>query len=553
MPKALPLRAAICGVTLALLSTAQATTYFVAPNGSDAANGTSSDIPLKTIQKAVERAGPGDSVLIRAGTYREEIEVKNGGTADKPLTIAGYKDELPVLKGSDIVTGWERHSEGIWKKTGWSINSQQVFVDFDERKPLPSLQQIGMPSRFYKAFEYPKPVGKGIEDLGPGSFYYDPAASTLYIRLADGSDPNRHQIEVSTRKSLLRVTKPYVHLKGLAFRHSSVSAFMQQGGAVSLASYNVMEDCDVQWVDFAGVNLGYQTEGVQVIGSNISNNGDSGINAPGSYGFRIAGNTLANNNTRGFNPLWHAGGLKATTKAYGVVERNEVAGNNGSGIWFDYANGGQPIIVRNNFVHDNGPVDSAIFFEVSNNGQIYNNVLSNNARRGVYLSGADNTHVYNNTIYATKGYAGIELGGLPRNGATLTNNRVYNNIISHGSTRYDLIIMPPNGTSIAANQSDYNNIFRPNEPIRLSSKGNFTDLSAWQGATSMDSRSISADPRYVAPATPTSVANLEVRPDSPVRNAGKTPDEDAASDPAPKAAAGRGAFSMGASGFKPGK
>lgn len=524
---------------------AAAKNFYVAPNGSDLANGDAIEMPLKTVQKAVERAGAGDTVFLRAGEYRESVRVPNGGAQGQPLLIAAYRDEAAIIKGSDVVTGWENAGGGLWKKTGWNINSQQVFVDFDEARQSRPLQQIGMPSRFYRAFEYPKPVGTGVQDMGPGSFYYDAAAATLYVRLADGSDPNRHRIEVSTRKTLFHADKPYVNLQGLRFRHSSVSAFAQQGGAVEVGPESVMDRCDVQWTDFAGVNLGLKQTGVRIVNSNISNNGNSGINAPATLGFVISKVTLNGNNYRGFNPLWHAGGIKATTKAWGTVEKSEVAGNRGSGIWFDYANGDEPIIVRDNYIHDNGPVDSAIFFEVSSNGQIYNNVIANNERRGIYISGSDNTRVYNNTIYATKGYAGIELGGLPRDGATLTRNRVYNNIISNGQTRYDLIIMPPNGASIASNESDYNNIFRPGEPIRLSSAGNYTDLAAWQKATRMDARSLSADPHFVAPGSPRAAADLEVKPDSPAARGGTQPEAAADQGAAPQARAG-GAYAMGA-------
>jgi parallel beta-helix repeat protein len=495
-------------------------TWYVAPNGSDTAAGTAAEAPLQSVQRAVQRAAPGDTILLRAGTYREQIEVNKGGSADKPLTIGAYKAEIPVLKGSDLVTGWEPHQGAIWKKTGWSVNSQQVFADFDQSDPVRPLQQIGMPSPFYKAFEYPKPVGTGLADMRPGSFFYDAAAKTLYVWLFDGSDPNRHQMEVSTRRSILRITAPYVTLHGLSFRHSNVSGFAQQGAAVELGANSVMEACDVQWTDFAGVILGYKQAGAQVIDSNISNNGNSGLNGPASYGFRVSGVTLTGNNYRNFNPLWHGGGLKATTQAHGIVERSEVARNNGSGIWFDYANGGEPIIIRNNYIHDNGPVDSAIFFEVSRNGQIYNNVLANNARRGIYISGSNDTKVYNNTIFATRDYAGIELGGVPRQGATLTGNQVFNNIISHGSTRYDLIIAPPLAGTVAGNESDYNDIYRPNEPIRLTSGNSYPDLAKWRGSTGHDARSISADPRFVS-ATPGSAGDLSVQPGSPVLGAGR--------------------------------
>jgi parallel beta-helix repeat protein len=543
-----PLRTATAHLAALLLcaigAAAQAATYYVAPGGSDSASGTSAGSAFKTIQNAVGRAQPGDEIQIRAGTYRESVEVKNGGAAGRPLVIRGYGREMPVIKGSDVVKDWEKADANTWKKTGWSVNSQQVFVDFDQH-PGPPLTQIGMPSRFYHVFEYPKPTGQGLPDLMPGSFFYDPGASTLYIRLVDNADPNRHTIEASTRASLLRLAAPYVRVQGIAFRHSNVSAVSQQGGAVLLSSSSVLDHCDVQWTDFAGVNLGLNTTGVQVTDSNISHNGDSGINAPGSFAFRIAGNTITGNNYRNFNPLWHAGGIKATTKAYGTVEHNEVAGNTGSGIWFDYSNGGQPLVIRDNFVHDNGPVDAAIMLEVSNNARVYNNVIANNSRRGIYISGSDNVHAYNNTIYGTKSYAGIELGGMPRQGATLTGNRVYNNIISNGDSRYDLIIAPDNGTSITGNHSDYNNIYRPNAPIHLTSGNSYTDLRAWQGATHMDEKSISADPKFVAPGDSGHV-DLDLKPDSPAARAGRAPDDPVEGTRAAKS--GDGGYRLGASG-----
>ena len=497
-PVWLMLQATLVFALLFLLAPAAwSATYYVANNGNDAASGTTLTTPFKTIQKAMNTAVAGDTVYVRGGTYREEVNVfRGGGSAGKYVSVFAYNNETPVIKGSDLVTGWVKHSGNIWKKTGWTVNSQQVF---DGSRDGPSLQQIGMPSRFYTSYTYPKQVGSGLSSMIPGSFYYDAAATTLYIWLADGSDPNTKPIEVSTRRRLFFMGRPYIHLKGFAFRHSSASAFGEQGSAVELSSYSIIENSDIQYVDFSGLGMGYQQTGALAINCNVSNNGNSGINAPASYDFRVSHCRMNNNNTRNFELLWHAGGFKAATDAYGVVEYSEAGNNNGSGIWFDYANSGKPIVIKNNYVHDNGPKDSAIFFEVSTNGLIYNNVIVNNERRGIYLSAADNTRVYNNTIVGTKTYAGIEVGGMPRSGATLTNNAVYNNVISNGTTNYDLVIAPANGSSIAGNSSDYNNIYRASGSIKMTSGTNYTDLAAWRKATKMDEHSISADPKFVVP------------------------------------------------------
>ena len=488
--------AAVTVLSYLSVNAAEAATYYVAPTGSDAASGLSLTSPFATVNKAVNKAVAGDTVLIRGGTYREEVNVTNGGGAEgNYVTVSAYGTEMPVMKGSDIVTGWVQHSGAIWKRTGWAVNSQQVFVDFDARPGKP-LQQIGMPGKSYTTFEYNAAVGTGLSSMSAGSFFYDPAATTLYVWLPDGSDPNGHAMEVSTRRRIFYMAKPYIKVKGLSFRHTNLSAFAQQGAAVELSSNSIMDTCDIQWADFAGLSMGYQQNNAQVYNSNISNNGDSGINAAASSNFKVIGNKMLGNNYRNFNPLWHAGGLKAAAKSYGTVESNEVGGNKGSGVWFDYSNSGGQIIVRNNYIHDNGPKEAAIFMEVSTNGLIYNNVLVNNQRRGIYISGSSDMQVLNNTVVGTAGYAGVEVNGMPRDGATLTNNTIFNNIISGSTGLYDLLIAQANGTTIANNRSNYNNIYRAGQALKLTYGPTYATLAAWTTATGFDKNSISADSAF---------------------------------------------------------
>lgn len=496
-----------------------ATTYYVSTSGNDNNSGTSTSYPLRTIQRGFNKAVAGDTINVRGGTYREEVSVyTGGGSAGKYVTLQAYGSEKPVLKGSVLVTGWTLHSGKIWKKTNWAYNSQQVFVDL---KDGPSLKQIGMPSGYYSTYEYPKPLGSGVSNMVAGSFFYNKSQKVLYVWLPDGSNPNNHQIEASTKRRILFLSKPYIYIKNITFRHSSSSAFIKQGSAVELSSNSVMDHCDIQYTDFAGVSMGYLQTGAQIINSNISNNGDSGINMPASYNFRVAGNKISNNNTRNFYQFWHAGGIKAASKSYGKVEFNEVANNNGSGVWFDYANGGSQIIIRNNYIHNNGPVEAAIFMEASKNGLIYNNVITNNERRGIYISASNGMKVYNNTIYGTKTHAAVEVNGMPRSGQTLTGNSVYNNIISNTSGKFDINIAKPNGSSIANNTSNYNVIYRSSgSPQMMWGSSIYTSLLNWSKATSQDKNSQIANPLFANPSSSSAASNWSVKSSSPAVNKG---------------------------------
>jgi parallel beta-helix repeat protein len=310
---------------------------------------------------------------------------------------------------------------------------------------------------------------------------------------------------------------PYIHVKGLRFRHSNVSAHTQQGAAIELSSHSTIEQCDVQYMDFAGIGFGYLRDNGRVLDCIVNNNGSSGINAVSARNFLVRNTKMMYNNTRNFNSNWHAGGFKAASNTYGTVEHSVAGYNKGPGIWFDYAGGGMPITIRNNYVHDNGRGEGAIFLEVSSNGLVYNNVVARNRARGIYISASSNSRVYNNTVYGTTERAGIEVAGMPRGSATLKNNVIHNNIISHGTSAYDLYFAPPNGSTIAGNRSDRNLFYRTGAII-LRQGNTYNNLTAWKAATGNDGNSRTGNPMFVNPAL--GATGLAVATGSPAINWG---------------------------------
>ena len=55
--------------------------FYVGPGGDDTHPGTEAQ-PLATIQAAANKLQPGDTLLIRGGTYRETVTFPRSGTAD---------------------------------------------------------------------------------------------------------------------------------------------------------------------------------------------------------------------------------------------------------------------------------------------------------------------------------------------------------------------------------------------------------------------------------------------------------------------------------------
>lgn len=435
----------------------------VAPAGSDLNTGINPNLPLATVSKAISIAGPGDVINLHSGIYREAITATSGGgQPGSPLLIRALPGALPIVTASDPVTDWTHHQGAIWKISNWTVNSQQVFCD---SQPL---QQIGMinsnnpedlarilPSR-----------GNGVPDMFPGSFHYDPSATTLYVYLPAGGNPNYHNLEVSIRPWAMKLTIPHVVIQDISFRHSNYTQWYvapSQAAVVHTGPDSILERCDIQWGDFGGVLLQNRS---QALNCNISNNGAVGIGAS-RYDYipvrdiRVKGCVLSGNNYRGFSNSFHTGGVKLIPDISGIIEENHISDNAGPGVWIDWCRNGDEIIVRNNYIRRNERV--GLMFEGSTNCIAYNNLITDSNGIGIYLSGSIKTRIYNNTISKSTGYSSMLLSNHSSGRSDLSDIVIANNIIADNTTIYDFIApssSAPNGTVLYS--SDFNNYYRSN-------------------------------------------------------------------------------------------
>ena len=114
---------------LAVSLPVHATEYYVAANGSDHNDGTSSSAPFKTISKLNTLVlKPGDKILFRRGdTFRGQLNIKQSGTSAKPISITSYgHGPLAVILGSEYVNNWSPYKGRIYKAT-WNVNPVMVF------------------------------------------------------------------------------------------------------------------------------------------------------------------------------------------------------------------------------------------------------------------------------------------------------------------------------------------------------------------------------------------------------------------------------------------
>jgi hypothetical protein len=54
-------------------------------------------------------AKPGETILLRAGVYREALRPTSDG-----VTVRAMKGEVVTISGADLIEGWRRETDGSW-------------------------------------------------------------------------------------------------------------------------------------------------------------------------------------------------------------------------------------------------------------------------------------------------------------------------------------------------------------------------------------------------------------------------------------------------------
>jgi hypothetical protein len=486
----------------------------------DGASGVASDtnpgttaLPLKTISAALDKAQAGDTIWIGSHVYRETLDLPRSGTdAAHPISLCASAGAQVHIRGSDVVTGWSLHAGATWKRTGWPTTSQQVFID-----GIP-LQQIGpsspLHSQSYGGKPILPPIGTNLGDMTAGSFWYDDAGQVLYVWLADGSAPGGHLVEASVRPFIIPfVARDFIRLHGLHFAHSNTTATDCPCGMVVVqGTYWVVAGCTFSYADFGGMQIVGEKHqfiansfnhngcmGIGLSGSDAAHNGDVWPNRP-PQDILLQGNETSFNNYRGFFTGWAGGGIKIIPSARSVTLLNHRANNNdGPGMWVD--GWGKDVRILNSVAMDNtGP---GIFYEISDDGIIANNLVVRSAEQGIYVSASSHVAVFNNTVVDS--WAGIVVHGEPRpDHPLLQDNLVINNLVS-GSTWVDLVIYVGQGAS--NNRSDYNLYHRSSGGVRISWTPSWgydlthTSLTSFTADTGNDAHSLATGPMFAAPSS----------------------------------------------------
>jgi hypothetical protein len=176
------------------------TTYYVSNSGSDAANGTSPATAWQTVAKVdAAQFNPGDQILFqRGGQWREALAI-NGqrGSVGDPIIFGAYGDPSqpkPLLIGSNLL------NDGAFVQysgTTYSYSSPTalnwVYNNHTFTRSAYAATRSTSPPTLLNFVEYT-----------PGSFYYNPTNTTLYVNL--GVPITNQVITASVRDPEIYVT-----------------------------------------------------------------------------------------------------------------------------------------------------------------------------------------------------------------------------------------------------------------------------------------------------------------------------------------------------------
>ncbi|UDL93799.1 right-handed parallel beta-helix repeat-containing protein [Lichenihabitans sp. PAMC28606] len=378
--------------------------------------------PGQSIQAVVDRQGPGTVFCIAAGRYRAQTIAPKDGQAF-------YGEAGAVLDGTLPLTDFRQVGNL------WSVPSRappfEPLAKVSYRRCLTSVPLC----------EHPEVVW--LDDvalvrvetraaLKPGSFLIDDAG-----RVVIADDPTGHQMsETAARYAFLSnhardvvVSDLTVQRYGNPPQRGAIFDDQNRGSTGWTIQHN-----DVRENSGLGILTGPSS---RILDNRVDHNGQLGISATLQNGL-IDGNEISGNNTRGFDPGWEGGGLKAAVTTNLVIRRNVARRNHGPGLWCDIEC--RNTLYDNNLVEDND--GAGIFHEISYAATIRNNISRRNGvadqswywGANILIAASQDVTVEHNLVVVSEGGTGIALidQGRPRDNGGLyktMGNRIEANVV----------------------------------------------------------------------------------------------------------------------------
>ena len=360
----------------------------MSPNGSDNAAGSQS-APFRTLTKAAVAAPSNGVVVMRGGTYNEQVAVY------KPLTIQNYPGETAWLDGSVGVSGWVKDGTR-WRHDNWTtrFDHSPTYTKGAPDSTTPNWQFVNKTTAPMAA--YPDQVwingifqkqAASLDKVGAGSFFLDEASSRLYL----GSDPTNTSVTASTLTQALNLRSSGITVRGIGIRRYSPSVW--HVGAITLEKPGITFE-NVRISEMATTGISVQSSGATLRKVTVDNSGMLGIHGRFADGLTLDRVSSTQNNRENFNIAPVSGGVKlGATRGVTVVDSN-FSDNYGHGFWEDMSVYNS-VFRGTNFSRNTG---DGLFLEISAKVIVGDSLFSGNKLDGIKVNNTSNVKIWNNTF-----------------------------------------------------------------------------------------------------------------------------------------------------------
>jgi hypothetical protein len=310
------------------LSLLEGNTYFVSGSGSDSNLGTY-NAPYATIEAATKRLDPGDTVMIRGGTYYDRVlQLTRGGTSDRPITVQSVPGEAVIVDHGFKTESWT------------ATDNPNIF----RTNPIIAEPTIDRVENIVRVVVNNNPLTQVLRqsELKEGTFWVDGLNGTLYTWDAGGKNPTGQEVLVLARRD--------AGITSAGIRILDVDNVIIDGISTRAADVGILAE---RLNDNAP-----RSTGLTIRNSEVKFAWNYGIRLDNWNGAVIENNNVHNNAQLNFprdpNGIWPHAIIGYDTSDV-IVKGNRIHNNNGEGVG-PYI-GSDRWQILNNIIYDNWSVN----------------------------------------------------------------------------------------------------------------------------------------------------------------------------------------------------
>lgn len=234
--------------------------------------------PFKFISEAANLAKAGDEVLVYPGIYRESVNPKYAGTADKPIIYRSVECKKAVITGAERISSWECVDENVWVARiangmfgdynpytteifgdwyfGKNTHTGEVYLNGKSMYEVPTLGEVLHPEVSKQSWDQAFSVYKWFTKQENGC--------TLIYANFHGYNPNIENVEINVRRTCFYPSVTginYIHVLGFTINKAATqwappTAYQEGMVGPHWSKGWLIEDCEISDAKCVGISLG---------------------------------------------------------------------------------------------------------------------------------------------------------------------------------------------------------------------------------------------------------------------------------------------------------